>query len=516
MVKVLKYCAVTILLVLAGLWLAVLIPPNQAGLTAPRSPVAFQGVDIVDVAMGQIQPNKTVLISQGKITSIQNAESDVPEGYRVVSGKGRYLMPGLWDMHTHGLKLSPVLHHPLFIRHGVTAVRDMSGCLSQPDSYWACPTDRKKWTELSLAGETVSPRYVLQSSYQTNGGNEVPASYPKFFRLESKDHARQLVQFYAQQGADFIKTYTELSQQQLDWLRASTENSDLYLAGHKPLVVSLENAIHSGMKSIEHGRLFMFECYEDIQGFRAEPDPIANYNAQKMRDIINRQDNGLCEQRMTAMAQSNTYWVPTLTTLKMSAMARDETFREDPRRREIAFIVRQLLWEQDVNRAAKRGQDDHGEFVHQDYFRMASQQVNLAHQKGVKILAGTDNIDTYVFSGSSLHDELEMLAAAGISNVDVLRAATLSAAEFSGLDAQLGTIEVGKEADLVLLTGNPLQNIRNTRRIEGVMIHGHYFDHEHLAALESFAISSASSFRVNLRYLSDLLMSPLMRLQLVD
>lgn len=516
LLKVFRLFALALGLALAVAAILAVMPLNQSDLFVARSPVVFQNVNLVDVRTGQVRNGVTVSVRDGFIEAISSGDNPIPEGYRTVQAEGKYLMPGLWDMHTHGLKISPVLHHPLFIRHGVTAVREMSGCLSEPDSYWACPEDRRQWNAASLNGEMVAPRYILQSSYQTNGGNEVPNSYPDFFSLETQADAEKVVQFYEDQGADFIKTYTELSPSQFDFLVAATDSSELYLAGHKPLLTSLDAAIEGGMKSIEHGRLFMFECFDQIEAFRQEDTPIASYNANKIGEIIDNQDQAYCEQQIALMAASDTYWVPTLTTLKMSAASRDQAFRDDVRLREIASIVKTLLWDQDVNRAATRGFDQTGRFVHEPYFNMASQQVGEAHAKGVSVLVGTDNIDTYVFSGSSLHDELEMLVAAGMSNADVLRAATLSAAEFSNLENEMGSIEVGKVADLVLLENNPLEDIRHTRTIVGVMYNGHFFDQSKLAALETSVVNAASSIHVNIRYLSDLLMSPLMRMQIAD
>jgi hypothetical protein len=137
-------------------------------------------------------------------------------------------------------------------------------CLSSDDSYWACPEDRALWEQQAISGERMSPRYPLQSSYQTNGGSEVPKASPGFFQLTDREDARKLVNFYTEQNVDFIKTYTELSPEQFDNLVEAAARNEIALAGHKPLTVTLVHALQVGMKSIEHGRLFMFECFEGI------------------------------------------------------------------------------------------------------------------------------------------------------------------------------------------------------------------------------------------------------------
>lgn len=515
--RLIKSLAAAIVLSVVVIGAAVVIPLTAPPELGVAGIYVLRNIDIVDVETGELVENSTVIFSSEGILSIETGQPEVvPSNATVIDGQNLYLMPGMWDMHTHSLKLSPQLHHPLFLRHGITSVRDMSGCLDRDDSYWACPSDRQKWQQASLDGSGISPRYHQQSSYQTNGGNEVPANAPDYFRLQTLEDARQASDFYLSQGADFIKIYSELSQEQFENLSLSAAEQGLFLAGHKPLKVSLTDAIEAQMKSIEHGRLFMFECYQLIDSFRAGDNPLASYNAQKIREITELQDTARCDELMNLMAQSETYWVPTLTTLKMSAMSRDPDYRTDSRLDEIPFLVKTLIWNPDIDRAAESGFDQQGNFVHGDYFETVNSQIESAKAHGVKILAGTDNIDTYVFTGSSLHDELGMLVQAGLSPIEALQSATIDAAKFSGNEHELGSIQVGKKADMILLAANPLTDINNTRSIVGVVFNGSYFDEAALLGLQQYTLDMAQSLRINLHYLADLIMSPLMRVQLAD
>ena len=517
MYQVMKYLLSLIALCTFGIALLIFLPTKSAPLVGVSGNFSISGVSIVDTIAGEPLTDMTVLIERGRISEIIPSSHYQPRpDFIDIPARGKYLLPGLWDMHTHSLKLSPQLHHPLFLRYGITSVRDMSGCLTEYDSYWACPQDRSLWEREAMRGERVSPRYALQSSYQTNGGSEVPEAYPGFFRLTSRDDARQLVDFYAAQGVDFIKTYTELSSEQFDHLVEFTAGEDITLAGHKPLTVPLVRALEAGMQSIEHGRLFMFECFEGIEAFRRLDNPIAHYNTQFMRQLLQGQNEEKCIALMQTMASSDTYWVPTLTTLKMSAMANEPSFRHNSALKYIPYIVRKLLWEPDINRASQQGYDQEGRFVHADYYAAASAQVGLTHHLGVKLLAGTDNIDTYVFTGVSLHDELKMLVDAGLTPLEAIQTATINPARFSGLDDQFGSVELRKHADLLLLNENPLLDISNTKDIFGVFFAGQYFDQEALAALDRYAIKMGQSFRVNMQYLYSILASPLMRVQLAD
>jgi len=320
--RCLRYFSWLLGLCVVGLALAVLLPLESAPLVGVEGDYSLSHVNIVDTINGGISEDMTVLIEKGRIVEILPSKLYQPRsGYFEIAAAGKYLIPGLWDMHTHSLKLSPQLHHPLFIRYGVTSIRDMSGCLSEEESYWACPKDRVLWQKQALDGARISPRYPLQSSYQTNGGNEVPGSYPDFFRLATQLDARKLVDFYVQRNVDFIKTYTELSARQYDNLILASKTKNIALAGHKPLSISLTHALDTGMQSIEHGRLFMFECFAGIELFRQLDNPISHYDAQYMREIMQNQNREKCAVLMEAMANSNTSWVPTLTTLRMSAMA---------------------------------------------------------------------------------------------------------------------------------------------------------------------------------------------------
>jgi len=513
----LKALATGSLIGMTALVAALLWPMADPPWLAQSGPVALEHVTVVDVERGTAVADQTVVLRDGLIQRV-GPVSDValPADIRRLNARGQFLIPGLWDMHTHSIKRSPQFHHALYIAHGVTSVRDMSGCLSANDAYWACPQDRHRWTDEAVRGERVSPRYPLQSSYQTNGGNEVPEGLPAFFRLENAAHADNMAAFYRNQGVDFIKTYTELTPQQFAWISRSARAHGLGIAGHRPLQISLSSALEAGQRSFEHGRLFLFECFGGAQAFRNAPDPIAAYDANLRQRLLTERDEGACARQMRTMADAGAWWVPTLTTLRMAVTAARPAAQNDPRLSEVPWLRRKLLWEPDARRVAAEPLEGDGRSIHSHLFDLASRDVGRAFKAGVRILAGTDTTDTLVFPGSSLHDELQMMVDAGLTPSQALRAATINAAEFAGVRATHGAIATGQAADLVLLEADPLTNIAHTRRIAGVFIAGHYHDVQSLQALRSFAGAQASSVRANLRLLWDLLASPLMRRQLAD
>jgi len=478
---------------------------------------AITNVNIIDVVDGSIATNMTLLTKGGVITNIQPTRNlRVPAGFKEIASDGKFVMPSLWDMHTHSLKISPQIHHPLYIRYGVTNIRDMSGCMVEDDSFWACISDREQWTSEALVGKRVSPRYVLQSSYQTDGGEEVPDNFPAFFKLNEKGDAKKLVNFYEKQGAAQVKVHAKISAEKYINLATELLHSELDLVGHKPVSISLKQALKYKQRSLEHARIFLFSCYQGSEAFRNLENPVKSFDANLMRKMIEQQDNKKCTTIMAEMAQSDSWWVPTLSTLRSAALAIDIEAQNNAIFDNIPSLVKTLFWQPDLNRAKKHGIDSQGQFVHHDFFEKAKQQLKQASDHQVKIMAGTDTLDSMIVAGYSLHEELAMMVDAGISPLKALQSATLSPAQYSNQEGSFGSIDVGKVADLLILNKNPLVNIKNSKDINAVMFNGQLFNQAALNQLEQYSKEQGSSVRVNAQFLVSALKSPLIRRQIAD
>jgi hypothetical protein len=518
----------TSLLVAGAVFVAVCLNLPLAETPGPAStaPLLLDNVSIVDVETGQISPHQSVWIDKGRISKIAASDAIatdnnaalrtelMADGRLKVNAAGRFLMPGLSDMHTHSLQLSPQLHHPLWIAAGVTAVRDLSGCMQQPDSFQACTADRKRWQQQLHAGQRSSPNYWLHSSYQLNGGPEVPASYPAFFKLQSAADAKALVAHYQAQGTDFIKVYEKLSLQQYQWLVAAADKAGMTLAGHQPWLVSFQQMLEAGQRSVEHGRVFIFECADAIKAYKQQPLS-QSFQPEQWRELLQSQNPELCQQLMQHMALSNTWWSPTLLTLQLGAKAGDTAFRQDSRLKFVPYML-QLLWQGDADAMLKKAYDSKSLNVHIELLQLAQQQLKQAQQAGVKILAGTDTPDSFVFAGSGLHDELALYQQAGLTPLEVIQTATINPAVFTGMAAETGSVAVGKTADLLLLNHNPLLDVASMRQPEAVVLAGHWYPKAVLQQLESFAEEQANSIRLNLNLLWDALMSAPVRQQFAD
>lgn len=514
MIRRIFFSLVIALILLLVLAIAIPLPPPPND--ARDGNFVFSNVHVVDVEAGVIIRNQDVFVERGIVSRIARSGQFEQDGFIAIDGTDKYLMPGLWDMHTHSIKLSPQLHHPLFIANGVTSIRDMSGCLSEPDSFWACPEDREAWNTETIAGDRIAPRYPLQSSYQINGGDEVPEDYPAYFRANDVGQIPELVSYNAASGVDFLKTYTDISSEAYLRLEEEADARGLYLAGHRPIRISLEEAVSAGQRSIEHPRLFIFECFEGAVEFRRLADPKSAFDVQMKRRMIDGHDAEACAKLMAQMAASQTFWTPTIQVLSVPARTSSERLDDDPRLKYIPYAVEAGMWRGDVEGALSRSKRDGDPEIYADLHSLAQETLMRAHQSGVKLLIGTDSGDSYIFPGFAVHAELEAFVAAGISPEETLRMATTEPARYSGVGDRSGSISVGKVADLILLEGNPFVDIRNTRSVRGVMLAGRYLDRRSLDSLLEFTDEIAGGVRANLQMVWSAVFSPLMRVQLAD
>lgn len=509
------------------LWLGLLLGcalPQPPLPTLSNQPLLIHNVQLVNVVTGDIQPGQSVWIEQGKIQRIAATANDFAAEpaagkWHQINGNNQYLIPGLQDMHAHSMQLAPQLQHPLWLAAGVTSVRDMSGCMAVSDSFVACTEDRKRWQQQLQQGLRSSPRYPIQSSFALNGGAEVPDGMPAYLKLQSAADAKALVVHYQQLGVDQLKLYELLSLQQFHWLSAAAKPAGITLAGHQPWLVPLEKAVAGGMKSLEHGRVFLFECAATIGPYKAQPMREGLITSAVWQQILNSQDAQLCQQKMQLLAASDSWWSPTLLTLQLGAKAMLPEFRADPRLNTVPWLL-QKLWHADADGMVERGrvvnEQGNAQYPQQQAFALALQHVQQAQQLGVKIIAGTDAPDSFVFTGSGLHDELALYVQAGLTPLQALQTATLNAALYNGSADHSGQIAVGYDADLVLLAANPLTDIQALRQIQGLVIAGQWYDQDRLNQLQQFAEEQAASLRINLQLISGALRSAMFRQQFAD
>jgi imidazolonepropionase-like amidohydrolase len=437
----------------------------QARPLPEKKPVAITDVTIVDVTYGRSIGPRTVLVDDGRIVAILAPDAAIPAAALRVPGRGRFLIPGLVDMHVHMFNLYS--HRPpndwtfpLYVANGVTAVREMRA--DAPSLVLV-----KRWRKQLDDGELIAPR-ILAAGIAAQG--------------KSPQDAVRQVDAAADAGADFIKVFSEVPAPHWRAILAAARARSLPVVGHVPAGVSLLTAATAGQRSNEH----LMQAYEACSSVEAqllddrrdlEGDVLtARRDAQEARALA-AFDRRTCQRISKALAATGQVQVPTLVLANEDSMQEHGVPNSDPRWRFLR-ADEHVRWQQFL--AGYTAQDT---ALAKLRWPVARQIVSAMHEAGVAILAGTDSPMPGVYPGYSLHEELTLLVASGLTPREALRSATLAPAQFLGIADTSGSVAVGKRADLVLLDADPAKDIRNTRRIIAVLLDGRLLQRGDLDAL---------------------------------
>lgn len=421
-----------------------------------RPSIAIEKVAVVDVVRGEIVNPRTVLIVDGQIAAVGEPDGvSIPSDAVRVDGRGRYLVPGLVDMHVHlfnnaSRRPPNEWAFPLFVANGVTGIREMR---TEP----AQIATVKRWRTKASRGELIAPR-VLAAGIAVGVG--------------PVDVSRRQVREAKAAGADFIKVFSEVREPQWRAIIDEARVLGIPVCGHIPAEVSLLEAATGGQRSNEH----LTQVYEACSAREKEwldarkkikDNRVSNLRERQERNVLESFDQAVCDRTAAALARTDQVQVPTLVLPYFEAQGSPRTLGHDPRSRYLRPDER-ARWERNF----KEGYPVAGDKLAARRWDVSRQIVKTLHVAGVRILAGTDAPMPQVYLGFSLHKELELLVAAGLSPADALRAATIWPAEFLGLSESTGSIAEGKRADLLLLDGNPLSDISQTQRIRAVVLDG--------------------------------------------
>jgi imidazolonepropionase-like amidohydrolase len=467
-----------------------------------RAPVAIRHVAIVDVSGARLLRDQTVLVDAGRVAATGPEGSiALPPGAVTLDGRGKYVLPALWDMHVHVYAISPLLDLPLYIRYGVTNVRDMQGCPLAGDPFIACPEDKRRWSAEAVAGRRVGPRIVATTSFMANGPGmraRVPG-VPAFFETGTPEEARAFVRHFAGR-VDAIKVYDRLPRAAYFALVGEARRLGLDVVGHRPHAVSaLEAAAHQ--KSIEHARFILHESFAGSAALRSRGGTAAW--REDRRRMVAEHDSAAARAIFGAMARAGTWYVPTHLTRWRDAYADDARVREDSLLRYVHPLMR-WQWLEDIDATVSGDPTPEGRAAYRAFYRKGLELTGAAHRAGVPILLGTD----YLVAGADVHRELALLVEAGLPPAAALRAATVAPATYAGLGDQYGAVARGRVADLLLLDANPLEDIRNTRRIAAVLFQGRLYDRAALARIDAHVRRQARSWAVACKILWRFLRHP--------
>jgi imidazolonepropionase-like amidohydrolase len=448
---------------------------------ATTESLALVGVGVVDVESGEVRLDRTVLIVGREIRAVgSDGEVEIPTGTTVVDARGKYLIPGLWDTHVHVTPFGEEIL-PLFVAYGVTAVRDVGST----DSIF-------RWREEIAAGRRLGPRIWTSGRMLAQARGPDPGA--EWERVDSAAAARRAVENRRAEGADLLKMQDSFMERAL-WSAAVTEAAlhGLPVAGHAPVDVPLTQAIELGLGSVEHtlGLALALSASEERLRERvmsAESDS-ARWTALYEADVeaLATLDPARLSALATLMRERGVALSPNLTDSRAMATASSGRWDEDPRLAMISPAVREL-WLGTAAAATPANTRN----LQQLYERIPAIVLAL-HRAGVTILAGTDAWAVYDFPGSDLHSELWHMVEAGLTPIEALRTATLTPARYMHVGDSLGSIRPGMLADLVLLDGDPLADIRNTERISAVVVNGRYLDRPALDLLLAEARQAASA-----------------------
>ncbi len=470
----------------AGLLLGLLLGALGWWLLRPKPPVLLiRNVSVIDATGAPEQHGITVMIRGERIESLgPSAGIQAPSGAQVVDGSGKFLIPGLWDMHVHLTAAgepagSRDILIPLLLVNGITGVRDMGAHFEQI----------QKRREEMRRGELLGPRIFTAGPYVD--GPE-PSFQPAMVVTDAAS-AREAVRKLVGQGVDFIKVQTRVPREAYLALAAEAKRLKIPFAGHVPDAVEAWEAAHAGQASIEHLTQVLFGCkrrdayipWSAEQWKQENPEPGVDAEGRPrtwIGDWIAAYDNTEAEKLFTRMRNNRTWHTPTLVLLRNRAFLGAEGTLPAPDQLRFIPAALQEIWKQGAL-AWHEGLSYEETNAGIRLFQRQQQLVGDMLRAGLAFLAGTDTPAPYLFPGFSLHQELELLVQSGLSEMDALQAATRNAAGFLGVLDSYGTIEKGKIADLLLLEANPLQNIRNTGEITAVILGGRYLDRSALDRL---------------------------------
>jgi imidazolonepropionase-like amidohydrolase len=434
----------------------------------------FTNVNVVNTRDGEIARNLTVVIKKGRITGIGKV-GFVEEGrdIHIVNAQGKYMIPGLWDMHVHSAFVSPAwderVIYPLYIANGVTGVRDMGG---DPDVL-----ERRR--ERIESGALLGPHLMLAGPFLAGGKAD-----QQTIAVNTPEDARRAVDTVKKRNLDFVKILSNIPRDSYFAIADEAAKQKIPFAGHVPYSVSAAEAAAAGQRSIEHLTGILLACSSREEELRAQGlAALANRDYASYEklgtQIMATYDPTRAGALFLQITKSNTWQVPTLVWTQTNSRIDDPNLEADFRLKYVPASVR-AQW--NPAKLRERTSPDQLAGLKAEAARDL-ELVRAMHSAGIQFMAGSDGPDPYVFPGFSLHDELEWLVKSGFTPLQALQAATLKPAMFQAKMDKYGVVERGNIADLVLLDANPLEDIRNTRRIFGVEVGGKYYSRQALDAI---------------------------------
>ena len=433
---------------------------GQAKPTPKFKPLVFTHATVIDATGAPAKPDMSVVIVNGRIITLgKTGRVRIPADAEIIDATGKFLIPGLWDMHIHsGGYENGKKYFPRLIANGITGVRDMGS-----------PLDEILRLRREIeAGAIIGPHMIIAGPIVQG---PLPFRMPLFISVNNEAEARQTVISLKGRGVNFIKVQDALPRDLYFAIADEAKRQRIPFAGHVPPSISAAEASNAGQRSIEHlgGRFYgvLLGCSDRESELtsnvreivsnvmkalneKREPDDSDIFRAGLTKPLLESFNDRKGATLFSMFLRNQTWQVPTLVAQPLRAAINE---RKDLSEDDIRYAKKLLQKQFDVVRAMQRA--------------------------GVKIMAGTD----FPPERARLYEELALLVEAGLTSMEALQSATRNPAAFVGKLDSLGTIERGKIADLILLDANPLEDIRNVQKINGVVFGGKLISKSSLEAM---------------------------------
>ena len=441
--------------------------PSRAAFT--RGTLIFKDVSVIPMTSETVLRGRTVLVRDGRIVAIgEGIGKEIPSDARQIDGRGKYLIPGLADMHVHlfcdegAPKSGAVDELGVMIANGVTTIRLMIGT----------PHHLLLRREIEHGG-VLGPQLWVASPQFTGkkSGNARIVTTP--------EEAYSAVKEVADAGYDFVKLTLHISPEVFQAIVSEAARNGIRIVGHVDPRVGVARALAAG-QHIEHLDNYMESVLADDAPIKTSVSDLGVFNLKNW-ESLDYVDETKVKQIAIATARARVWTCPTLTLFKKAfaqgqtdaeMQARPEWNLQPDKHRNLYLTAHQRYWKNPPTQARRR-----------HYVEVRNRLVKTISDAGGRILAGSDAPEWFLGYGFTLHRELESLVEAGLTPYQALAAATRNPAEFLHALSEWGTIEPNKRADLVLLSANPLEDIRNTIQIEGVAMGGRWLTRSDLQQL---------------------------------
>lgn len=437
--------------------LAILALPLSVA-TAQRT-TAFVDVTVVPLDRERTLEHQTVLVQGERITALgPTATTRVPAGAARIDGRGRYLMPGLAEMHAHVVGGNNPNHEQinrdilfLYVANGITSIRAMLGAPNQ-----------LPLREQLRRGEVLGP--TMYVSAPSLNGNSAP----------TPDSGIKLVRAHKAAGYDFLKIHPGLSLATYDAIARTAKELKITWAGHVPAAVGLTHAIEAGQSTVDHLDGILEAAVPDSTGIRLQS------GTASFPEFI----NGVQPERFAALAQrmktAGVWNVPTILVWE-NLYSQAETPEQMEARAEMKYWPRQAVANyvnQKRNQNAQQQQQGITPELAARYLALRRQALRAVVDGGAPLLMGTDSPQLFMVPGFALHREVGIIGAAGVTPYQIYESGAKNVARYVaghlGQNGQFGTVTVGNRADLVLLDANPLERVDNLTKRAGVMVRGRW------------------------------------------